>query len=121
MTDPFSRSSDQTAEEAVETQEWLESLDYVLAQSGPARVQQLLSQLVDRAHRRGVRLPSTSNTPYVNTIPADRQPPYPGSHDLERRLRNIIRWNAMVMVVRANRKDPTIGGHIATYASAATL
>jgi pyruvate dehydrogenase E1 component len=105
----------------VETQEWLDSLEYVLGQSGPERVIELLDQLQNHARRQGVGIPFASNTPYINTIPADRQPPYPGSHDLEQRIRNIIRWNAMIMVVRANHEDPTMGGHISTYASASTL
>ncbi len=107
--------------DAQETREWLESLDYVLASAGPERVCQLLEQLQNHARRLGVGIPFASNTPYVNTIPANRQPPYPGSHELEQRIRNIVRWNAMIMVVRANQQDPTIGGHIATYSSAATL
>ena len=107
--------------EALETQEWLESLDYLLKTTEPARVRHLLAQLQNRARHAGIRIPVSANTPYINTIPPERQPPYPGSHDLERRIRNIIRWNAMIMVVRANRKSPGIGGHIATYASVATL
>ncbi|MBT3346727.1 MAG: pyruvate dehydrogenase (acetyl-transferring), homodimeric type [Gemmatimonadetes bacterium] len=105
----------------VETQEWLDSLEYVLEESGPERVIELLDQLQNHARRQGVGIPFASNTPYVNTIPADRQPPFPGSHELEQRIRNIMRWNAMMMVVRANHEDPTMGGHISTYASAATL
>ena len=104
-----------------ETREWLESLEYVLAHEGAARARQLLDHLLDHARRHGVDFSSGANTPYINTISADRQSPYPGSRDLERNIRNILRWNAMVMVVRANLADPTIGGHIATYASAATL
>lgn len=111
----------QQAEEEAEAREWIESLDYVLEQSDPERVIQLLDLLQTHARQRGVAIPSATSTPYVNTIPAAQQPPYPGSHDLERRIRNIIRWNAMIMVVRANREDPTMGGHIATYASLATL
>ncbi|MBI2502915.1 MAG: pyruvate dehydrogenase (acetyl-transferring), homodimeric type, partial [Candidatus Latescibacteria bacterium] len=105
----------------LEIQEWLDSLDYVFENGGPERVCLLLSRLQDHARRLGVSIPFALNTPYVNTIPPERQPPYPGSHDLERRLRNMIRWNAMIMVVRANQQDHTMGGHIATYASAATL
>ncbi|MDA0334598.1 MAG: pyruvate dehydrogenase (acetyl-transferring), homodimeric type [bacterium] len=105
----------------IETQEWLESLQYVYETSGPERVIELLEQLQTYARSRGVGIPFASNTPYVNTIPVDRQPPYPGSHELEQRIRNIIRWNAAIMVARANDKDATIGGHIATYASASAL
>ena len=106
---------------AVETREWLDSLEYVLATSGPERVIELLDRLQNHARSRGVGIPFASNTPYVNTIPPDRQPPYPGSHELEHRLRDIIRWNAAIMVARANHEDETMGGHITTYASAATL
>jgi pyruvate dehydrogenase E1 component len=107
--------------EALETREWLESLDYVLQAGGPARVSTLLRALGDHARRHGVRLPFTANTPYVNTIPAAEQPPFPGSREIERRTKSLVRWNAMAMVVRANRLDEGIGGHISTYASAATL
>ncbi|MGH7808376.1 MAG: pyruvate dehydrogenase (acetyl-transferring), homodimeric type [Thermodesulfobacteriota bacterium] len=107
--------------EAQETQEWLASLDYVLQRGGPERVSRLLRQLQVHAQQFGVRLPFTANTPYINTISADKQPPFPGSREIERRIKSIIRWNAMAMVVRANRHEEGIGGHISTYASAATL
>jgi len=105
----------------VETQEWIESLEYVLQHNGPQRVQQVLDTLHRYAFERGVRLPFSANTPYLNTIPADATPPYGGNRDIERRIKSIIRWNAMAMVVRANKVDSSIGGHISTYASAATL
>jgi pyruvate dehydrogenase E1 component len=104
-----------------ETAEWLESLKYVLETKGPERVRYLLSVLDETAYRQGVELPFSLNTPYVNTIPPDRQPAYPGNREIERRIKSFIRWNAMAMVVRANRDHPGIGGHISTYASAATL
>jgi pyruvate dehydrogenase E1 component len=107
--------------DAAETQEWIESLTAVVQTQGPERARFLLRQLERTAARQGVQLPFTANTPYVNTIPPDRQPPYPGSRDLERRIKSIVRWNAMAMVVRANKHWPGIGGHISTYASAATL
>lgn len=107
--------------DAAETAEWLQSLDYVLKEHGPDRVRFLLERLDETARRAGVEIPFTANTPYVNTIPADRQPPFPGNRELERRTRSLVRWNAMAMVVRANRDHPGIGGHISTYASAATL
>src|SRR5206468_7258010 len=78
-------------------------------------------QLQIRAEQAGVKLPFTSNTPYINTIPAHKQPPFPGNREIERRIKSIIRWNAMAMVIRANRVESGIGGHISTYASAATL
>jgi len=105
----------------IENREWLESLDYVLQREGPARAWELLDALREHLRRHGAAPPFTANTPYVNTIPADKQPPYPGSRDLERRIKSLVRWNAMAMVVRANRDSPGIGGHISTYASAATL
>jgi pyruvate dehydrogenase E1 component len=104
-----------------ETAEWLDSLQYVLKSKGTERVKYLLSMLQKKATLAGVDLPLASNTPYVNTIPADKQPVYPGNRELERRIKSIIRWNAMAMVVRANRDFDGIGGHISTFASAATL
>ena len=112
---------DAPSEEAIETSEWLESLDYVVQHGGPERARRLLERVRTHALRAGVSIPSAGNTPYINTIPPHLQPPFPGSHDLEQHIRNILRWNAMIMVVRANRSDATIGGHLATYASAATL
>ncbi|MFO1023076.1 MAG: pyruvate dehydrogenase (acetyl-transferring), homodimeric type [Planctomycetales bacterium] len=105
-----------------ETREWLESLDDLLQRHGPERVRQLLLLLQEKAYREGVKLPFSANTPYVNTIAVENQPRYPGNREIERRIKSIIRWNAMAMVVRAN-KDPDagIGGHISTFASSATL
>ena len=81
----------------------------------------LLGELGRHAQQSGVKLPFTANTPYINTIHADEQVPYPGSREIERRIKSLVRWNAMAMVVRANREEDGIGGHISTYASAATL
>ena len=105
----------------LELREWLESLDYVLANRPPEQVQTLLRQLQIHAERAGVRLPFTANTPYANTIPRNQQPTYPGSREIERRIKSLVRWNAMAMVVRANRDKAAPGGHISTFASAATL
>src|SRR5712691_10752194 len=107
--------------DAVETQEWLDSLDYVLQHGGPEYAKRLLQHLQVHVQKAGVDLPFSANTPYINTIPADKQPLFPGSREIERRLKSLVRWNAMAMVVRANRADRDIGGHISTYASAATL
>src|SRR6187397_191060 len=107
--------------EALETREWLDSLDDVLKHGGPARVGSLLRELGVHAQKQGVRLPFTANTPYINTINADEQAPYPGSREIERRIKSIVRWNAMAMVVRANKIEDGIGGHISTFASSATL
>ncbi len=104
-----------------ENREWLYSLDYVLEHGGPERVKELLQQLQIRAHKYGVEIPFTANTPYINTITREKQPPFPGDREIERRIKSLIRWNAMAMVVRANKIESGIGGHISTYASAATL
>ncbi len=107
--------------ESIETSEWLDSLDYVLQNNGPARAGQLLQELAGHARRRGIRLPFSANTPYINTVSADQEVPFPGSQELERRIKSLVRWNAIAMVVRANKAEPGIGGHISTFASAATL
>jgi pyruvate dehydrogenase E1 component len=107
--------------ESIETTEWLDSLDYVLQSNGPARAGQLLLQLSEHARRRGIRLPFTANTPYVNTLTTDQEVPFPGSQEIERRIKSLVRWNAIAMVLRANKNEPGIGGHISTFASAATL
>ncbi len=105
-----------------ETQEWLESLEYVLSSKGAERVKFLLSALENRAASHGVDVPMPMNTPYINTIPPEHQPAYPGNRELERRIKSIIRWNAMAMVTRANNGNVAgIGGHISTFASSATL
>jgi pyruvate dehydrogenase E1 component len=104
-----------------ETKEWLESLDWVIQSGGCERAAYLLEKLKHRAFNCGVRFVSSATTPYVNTIPPESQPEYPGDRAVERKIKSIIRWNAMAMVVRANRESPGIGGHISTYASAATL
>jgi pyruvate dehydrogenase E1 component len=104
-----------------ETREWLDSLRYVINSRGGDRAAYLLHAIEQEAYRLGVPIPFSATTPYINTIPADRQPPYPGNREIERRIKSIIRWNAMAMVVRANREDKSIGGHISTFASSATL
>jgi pyruvate dehydrogenase E1 component len=118
----MAKSTDSDRKEIeLEDREWLESLDYVLESQGPDRVRRLLSRLHLRAQRRGVRFHFSANTPYINTIARREQPAFPGSRELERRIKSIVRWNAMAMVVRANREAEGIGGHISTYASCATL
>lgn len=111
----------QTDQDPTETQEWLDALDAVLAHEGPERAHYLLESLIQRAQCGGVRLPYTANTAYLNTLTPAEQRPYPGNQALESRLRAIIRWNAMAMVVHANRKSSELGGHIASFASVATL
>jgi pyruvate dehydrogenase E1 component len=105
----------------VETQEWLESIDSVMRAQGPERAHFLLEKLVDFTRRSGAYLPFKPNTAYLNTISKVQEPDYPGDRALERRNEAYIRWNAMAMVVQANRENSEYGGHIATYASAATL
>ncbi len=116
-----SASEEETALDKTETDEWLESLDYVLQSRGPERTKTLLRHLQVHAVRSGVVRPFSANTPYLNTIPLEKQPPFPGDRKIERRIKSLVRWNAMAMVVRANAEDASIGGHISTYASAATL
>jgi pyruvate dehydrogenase E1 component len=119
----MSSGGNETNEQAVqqENREWLESLDYVYQSQGPERVKELMRQLQFRSAEYGVGAECSFNTPYVNTIPVEQQAVFPGSREIERRIKSIIRWNAMAMVVRANRRESGIGGHISTYASCATL
>src|SRR6202166_5048129 len=105
----------------VEIQEWLESLDAVLESSRAEVAAAILERLRAHATVNGIDLPFTANTPYANTIPHRLEPRYPGDQELERRLKSLVRWNALAMVVRANRVEHNIGGHISTFASAATL
>ncbi|WP_374604596.1 pyruvate dehydrogenase (acetyl-transferring), homodimeric type [Niveibacterium sp.] len=106
--------------DAQETKEWLEALAGVLAQEGPERAHYLIERLIEAAREDGADIPYSANTAYINTIPAEQQPKYPGDTTIESRIQAFLRWNAMAMVVRAN-KDTNVGGHIASYASAATL
>jgi len=105
----------------LETQEWLDALEAVIENEGIERAHFLLEQLIDDARRNGANLPFTNNTAYLNTIPTHLEQRTPGNTELENRIRSIIRWNAMAMVVRANKESSELGGHIASFASAATL
>ena len=104
----------------IETREWVEALQAVLAQEGTERAYFLIEQLVAIARQSGANIPFSANTPYINTIPIAQQPPFPGDTTIERTIRSYVRWNAMVMVLRAN-KNTNVGGHIASFASVATL
>ena len=104
-----------------ETQEWLDALDSVLKYEGPERAHFLLERLVEKARRSGAYLPYSANTAYINTIPPQLEERSPGDAALERRIRSIVRWNATAMVVKANRESSELGGHIASFASLATL
>ncbi len=112
---------DETDIDPEETQEWIESLDSVLEREGPQRAHFLLERLIDKTRRSGAYLPFSATTAYVNTIPISRQRPIPGDQAIEHSIRSVIRWNAAAMVVHANRKSSELGGHIASFASAATL
>ena len=104
-----------------ETQEWIESIEDALEEHGYERTRFLLETLIDYAQTKGARLPFNTTTPFLNTILPEQQPEYPGDRDLERKIKTIVRWNAMAMVAKANKEKPGIGGHISTFASAATL
>ncbi|MDE2310664.1 MAG: pyruvate dehydrogenase (acetyl-transferring), homodimeric type, partial [Betaproteobacteria bacterium] len=104
-----------------ETREWLDALDSVLEHEGPERAHYLISQLIDKARLAGTDLPISATTPYLNTIPLDKEERSPGNHELEHHIRALTRWNAMALVLNANRESSGLGGHIATFASAATL
>ena len=104
-----------------ETREWIESLEAVIEANGNNHARNLLYRLLESAQRQGVAIPEVLNTPYINTIPASAELSYPGDENIERRIRRIIRWNAAMMVSRANKRHGGIGGHISTYASAASL
>ena len=104
-----------------ENKEWLDSIDFIIKNEDEKRVEEIIELLWDRVSEKGIQLKAHLNTPYINTIPASEEKPYPGNRELERKIKSIIRWNAMAMVVQANRKKEGIGGHISTYASAATL
>ena len=103
----------------VETREWVESIKAVIDNEGPERAHQLLENMVELTRRAGAHLPFAPTTEYINTIPPQLEPKFPGDAHIEWKLRSIIRWNAMAMVVRANRKPGELGGHIASFASSA--
>ncbi|WGE92137.1 pyruvate dehydrogenase (acetyl-transferring), homodimeric type [Actinobacillus genomosp. 1] len=104
-----------------ETKEWLESLDSLIRVEGVERAQYIIDQLLDQARTEGVPVQSGVTTAYVNTIPVNAQPAYPGDHKIERRIRSAVRWNAIAMVLRSQKKDLDLGGHISTFQSAATM
>ena len=105
----------------LETNDWLESLSAVISKDGNHRAHFLIKELINKAYREGANIPYTQNTPYINTIPVSEEKKSIGDQNIERRIRSLIRWNAAAMVVRANKKFPELGGHIGTFASAATL
>ena len=105
----------------LETKDWLESLSAVISKDGNHRAHFLIKELINKAYREGANIPYTQNTPYINTIPPEAEVKSNGDQNIERRIRSLIRWNSAAMVVRANKKFPELGGHIGTFASAATL
>ena len=106
--------------DVLETKEWVDSLGGVLVAHGADRARYLIQKLHQKAQRNGVDVAAPVQTPYVNTIPLDKQAAFPGNRDIERNIKSIVRWNAMAMVVKGNKKADGIGGHISSYASAAT-
>ncbi|MFU8814596.1 MAG: pyruvate dehydrogenase (acetyl-transferring), homodimeric type, partial [Pseudomonadales bacterium] len=108
-------------DDVAETREWLDALEYILENEGVERANFLLERLSSRMTQTGARLPYTITTPYRNTIPANREAFMPGDLFMERKLRSLIRWNALAMVVRANKRPGDLGGHISSFASSATL
>src|SRR5512142_355647 len=104
-----------------ETQEWLDALQSVLENEGSERAHYLLDQLIHHARMAGDDMPISATTPYLNTIPCDKEERTPGNHELEHRIRALMRWNAMAIVMNANKESSELGGHIASFASAATL
>ena len=104
-----------------ETQEWLDSLSAVISKDGSDRAHYILKKLIDETYKEGINKPLTRNTPYINTITPENEAKSPGDQNIERKIRSLIRWNAAAMVVKANKKNPELGGHIGTFASAATL
>ena len=120
MADQKNALPDPTDADPQETREWIEALEGVIAQEGADRAHYLIEKIIGQAREDGIDIPYSANTEYINTIPAERQPKYPGNADMEIKIHSYIRWNAMAMVVRAN-KDTNVGGHIASFASAAAL
>src|SRR5256885_10933677 len=107
--------------DALETQEWLDALEAVVEREGPERAHYLLERLIDKARRSGANIPFSPNTAYINTIPPQLEERLQGDVAIQERIRSYCRWNAIVMVVRANKSDDELGGHIASFASVGTL
>jgi pyruvate dehydrogenase E1 component len=105
----------------VTAQEWTEAIQSVIAFEGTCEADDILTRVVDVARRSGARLPFTANTAYINSIPPDQQPQHPGDRSIEHRIRSAIRWNALAIVLKANKPSSELGGHIASFQSAATL
>jgi pyruvate dehydrogenase E1 component len=119
LSDEYVRQIPDTDPE--ETREWIESLDAVADELGPDRARFLVAKLIERAHETNLGVPGVITSPYINTIPPEEEPEFPGDEHIERRIRRFIRWNAAVMVIKANHREKGIGGHLSTFASSATL
>ncbi|MCB1511091.1 MAG: pyruvate dehydrogenase (acetyl-transferring), homodimeric type, partial [Hyphomicrobiaceae bacterium] len=113
--------SNEIDDRAMETEEWVDAVESVIAYDGTRRVDELLTSAVDVARRQGAHLPFAANTAYINTISPDEEPDHPGNRAIERRIRAAVRWNAAAIVLRANKETSELGGHIASFQSAATL
>lgn len=107
--------------DALETKEWLEALESVVRTEGVERAQFLLEQVLEQARLEGVDMPTGITTNYINTIPPQQEPAYPGDVNLEKRIRSVIRWNAIMIVLRASKKELDLGGHMASYQSSAAF
>ena len=121
FTNYFSDQDSVDDVDPLETNEWIDSLNSIVERDGPKRANYLLGKLINQAYISGSNLPYNQKTPYINTIPREMERKSPGDQVIENKIRSLIRWNAACMVVRANKKLPELGGHIATFASAATL
>ncbi|HXB98342.1 MAG TPA: pyruvate dehydrogenase (acetyl-transferring), homodimeric type, partial [bacterium] len=121
MGDTLRRLTEDPQVDHQEIQEWVDALADLKARYGAERAALILTYLQERAFQEGIHMPFTANTPYINSIPVERQAVFPGDRELERRIKNAVRWNAMAMVTRANRDKASPGGHISTFASSATL
>lgn len=115
------KSHDKSKVYQFENKEWLDSLQFIMDEEGPERVKEILDRLTAKAQQAGISTSFSRNTAYINTISAEEEEKYPGDLELEKKIKSLVRWNAMAMVVKANREESGIGGHISTYASAATL
>jgi len=114
-------TNESARDQETENREWMDSIDYIIENEGHERAKEILLLLQTRSQLKGINFTYQGNTPYINTIPVSEESPYPGSREVERKIKSIIRWNAMAMVVRANKESEGIGGHISTFASCATL
>ena len=117
----FAQPASEEDIDPLETSEWIESFNDVIQNDGSSRANYILNKVVSQAYKAGLILPDTRTTPYINTIPPEAEVKSPGDQNIEKKIRAYIRWNAAAMVVRANKKFPELGGHIGTFASAATL